>query len=138
MGEAITSWGKYASSISAIIALLTLVLWKPIQNARKRHKQKKADEEEFRKKVLHDLDGIKSVVESTRDDVADLQCDRLNQAHDYWIERGYCPTDTKNVLCKMYKSYHGKDRNHLTVRYEEDILELPNEPQERFTKGETA
>lgn len=100
---------------------LIAIFWKPI-------KVKLAKRGEFQQTVLSKLDSIAG-------DVADLQCDRLNQAHDYYMERGYCPTERKAVLCNMYKSYHGKGRNHLSEHYQEDLLDLPDRPSERKEFG---
>lgn len=119
MQQFVETSGKLAGSISAIIALMGLVLIKPILTMRKKRLAKGQEEREFREKVLAGLDGIK-------DDVGDLQCDRLNQAHDYYMDKGFCPTERKGVLCNMYQSYHSKGRNHLSAHYEEDIVSLPD------------
>ena len=57
------------------------------------------------------------------------------QAHDFYTTRGWCPTSKKDQLCRMYKSYTGKGRNHLSAHYEQDILDLPETPAERDEKG---
>ena len=75
-----------------------------------------------------DLTGAVSVV--NMDDIADLQYERLSQAHDFYTTRGWCPTSKKDQLCRMYKSYTGKGRNHLSAHYEQDILDLPETPAE--------
>lgn len=113
MEQIINDYGKIAASISAIIALAILA-WKTIKRLLDRRGK-------FQKEVLAKLDAI-------GDDVADLQCDRLNQAHDYYMDRGYCPTERKAVLCNMYKSYHAKGRNHLSEHYQEELLDLPDRP----------
>ena len=114
--------GKNAGAIMTIMGLITLVAWKPIKSwfqARiKRAANEREAQAEFQRRVL---DGIKSISE----DVGDLQCDRLTQAHDYYMGLGYCPTATKQVLVHMHKSYRAKGRNHLCDHYEEDILDLP-------------
>lgn len=117
----IIEWGKLAGSVSAIIGLATLIFWKPISKARQRANDEKKASQSFRSTVLEKLDGI-------GDDVGDLQCDRLNQAHDYYVAKGFCATEKKALLCDMYKSYHGKGRNHLSEHYEKDIMSLPDKP----------
>ena len=119
--ETILSAGEVAGAISAVIALLALVLWKPLKAARKRQM-------EYRKAIMEKLDRI-------IDDVADLQYERLSQAHDFYTTRGWCPTSKKDQLCRMYKSYTAKGRNHLSAHYERDILSLPETPAETEEKG---
>lgn len=119
MQQFIETWGKLAQAIGAIIALLTLILFKPIMGARKRRAAEMQVIKEFRVKVL-------AALETIGDDVGDLQCDRLNQAHDYYVEKGCCPTERKAALCAMYQSYHNKGRNHLSAHYEKEIMELPD------------
>ena len=130
--EIINDAGKLAGSISAIFALLTLVLWKPIKNRITKRKtaiieKKKADDmerlenEEFRRRVLEALETIS-------DDVAELQRDRLCQMHDFYTRQGWCPSDKKREIVDWHAKYTKKGRNHLANHYEEDILELPNYP----------
>lgn len=118
--ETILSAGEVAGAISTVLALLALVLWRPLKAARKRRI-------EYRKAIMEKLDRI-------IDDVADLQYERLSQAHDFYTTRGWCPTSKKDQLCRMYKSYTGKGRNHLSAHYEQDILSLPETPEEKEEK----
>ena len=117
----INNAGKLAGSISAVIALLTLVLFKPIKNAIKKRREDRDMQKKFQKLVLEKLDAI-------TDDIADLQYERLSPAHDFYTSQGWCPTSKKEQLCHMYKSYHNKGRNHLSEHYEQDILRLKDRP----------
>ena len=114
---------EYAGYIMAIAGCATALLWKPIKTALDRRKADKEDERKFRRDVLEKLDAI-------TDDVADLQYERLSQAHDYYLDRGWCPTSKKQQLCNMYQSYTAKGRNHLSAHYEKEILELKDNPEE--------
>lgn len=118
--NAIKEWGTVAGAISAIIALL-LVITKPFKAAKERKEAEKKETAAFRQKLMEKLDGIE-------DDIADLQYERLSQAHDYYLERGWCPTSKKQQLCNMYQSYSAKGRNHLSAHYESEILNLRDEP----------
>ena len=120
----INNAGALAGSISAIIALIAALLVKPLKRMRAARRQDHDAAAEFRRTVLAKLDAI-------NDDVADLQYERLSQAHDFYVGRGWCPTSKKNQLCQMYKSYTAKGRNHLSKYYEQEILALAEEPQER-------
>ena len=117
----INNAGKLAGSISAVIALLTLLLFKPIKNAIKKRREDRDMQKKFQKLGLEKLDAI-------TDDIADLQYERLSQAHDFYTSQGWCPTSKKEQLCHMYKSYHNKGRNHLSEHYEQDILKLKDRP----------
>lgn len=121
MEEWINSSGKIAGSISAILALLALVLINPIKRQIAKRKAEQKQRAEFQKTVLAKLDAI-------TDDIADLQYERLSQAHDFYTTRGWCPTSKKAQLCNMYKSYTGKGRNHLSAHYEQEILALDDNP----------
>lgn len=121
MEEWINSGGKIAGSISAILALLALVLINPIKRQIAKRKAERAQMEEFQKTVLKKLDAI-------TDDIADLQYERLSQAHDFYTTQGWCPTSKKAQLCNMYRSYTGKGRNHLSAHYEQEILALADKP----------
>lgn len=120
----INNAGALAGSISAIIALTAALLFKPLKRMLAARRQDHDAAAEFRRTVLAKLDAI-------NDDVADLQYERLSQAHDFYVGRGWCPTSKKNQLCQMYKSYTAKGRNHLSKYYEQEILALAEEPQER-------
>ena len=120
----INNAGALAGSISAILALIAALLFKPLKRMRAARKQDHDAAAEFRRTVLAKLDAI-------NDDVADLQYERLSQAHDFYVGRGWCPTSKKNQLCQMYKSYTAKGRNHLSKYYEQEILALAEEPRER-------
>lgn len=122
----INNAGKLAGSVSAIIALLALVLFRPIKTAIQKRRDEKAAQQKFQADVLAKLNTI-------TDDIADLQYERLSQAHDFYTTQGWCPTSKKEQLCTMYKSYHGKGRNHLSAHYEQDILSLADKPHTAIT-----
>ena len=79
--NAIKEWGAIAGAISAIIALV-LVITKPFKAVRDRKTAEKNETAEFRLKLMEKLDSIE-------DDIADLQYERLSQAHDFYLERGW-------------------------------------------------
>ena len=114
---------EYAGYIMAIAGCAAALLWKPIKSIHAKHKAEKEEERKFRREVLEKLNAI-------TDDVADLQYERLSQAHDFYVERGWCPTSKKQQLCNMYQSYTSKGRNHLSAHYEKEILELKDYPDE--------
>ncbi len=119
--EWINTVGKAAGSIVTILGLISLILIKPLRALARAKKDEAALAREFQKTVLEKLDAI-------NDDIADLQYERLSQAHDFYTAQGWCPTSKKQQLCQMYKSYHEKGRNHLSEHYEQDILSLRDKP----------
>ena len=133
--EWLTDAGTLASAISAVLALLTLVLWKPIKAAITKRKNANAKKEQERKdfenNVMDELKSISNAIRGLSDDVAELQRDRLCQAHERYMKQGWCSPSKKKELCDWHKQYTGKGRNHLTEHYEDDILELPDFPPEK-------
>lgn len=118
----IISWGQVASAIAAILALASLILIKPLRAAAKRRRDAEASRKQFQADVLAKLDLLAG-------DIGDLQYERLAQAYDFYMDRGWCPASKKEQLCQMHRSYKAKGRNHLTDMYEADILALSERPQ---------
>ena len=122
MGRFIKWLAEYAGHITVIVGCAILIFWKPIKSVHDRRKSEKEEERKFRKAVMDKLNAF-------GDDIADLQYERLSQAHDFYIDRGWCPTSKKQQLCNMYQSYTAKGRNHLSAHYEREILELSDHPE---------
>ncbi len=146
MEEQINELGKIAGSVSAIIALLALLLFNPIKKfiKRKRDERRKAKEERrnaemtaareasaFRAEMREGISAINHTLITLTDDIADLQYERLSQAYEYYTSQGWCPGSKKEMLCQMHKSYRAKGRNHLSEHYEDVILGLASKPREQ-------
>ena len=71
---------------------------------------------------------VRTDLEIVKGDTCDLLYDRLTQAHDYNMRKGYCSKGDKMRLCAMHTRYRAMGRNHLVDTYEQDLLELPDEP----------
>ena len=93
-------------------------------------------------KPIHDIkSSVKAVddkVVVVQDDVADMQCDRLNQAYDYYVHKGFCPKDAKDRLSDMCDKYCKRGRNHIAPHYREILLNLPDNPPETRRTPRTA
>lgn len=76
------------------------------------------------------LDRISETLRGVSEDIGDLQYERLSQAQDFYVSRGWCPGAKKEMLLKMHSSYRARGRNHLSEHYEEEILRLPDKPPE--------
>lgn len=128
MEDTVLRAGDIAKAVSAILALLAVILWRPIKAAYKRHKDEQKAEAEFRQMMIARLDSIDSNISALIDDMGDMQYESLAQAHEFYTGQGWCPSSTKQQLCQMHKSYSAKGRNHLSDRYEEEILALREQP----------
>lgn len=64
-----------------------------------------------------------------------LMGDRLAQAHDHWMQKGYCPPLDKHRLVAMHAAYEKRGLNHLTKTYEQDLLTLPDKPPKGGERG---
>jgi hypothetical protein len=63
--------------------------------------------------IISPLKKIGDLVKSQEEDIADILCDRLQQAHDFYCyEQGWCTAADKERLIEMYKKYRDKGRNH--------------------------
>lgn len=120
--------GDIAKAISAIIALLAVVLFKPVRAAIKHHRQERQEQREFRTLMKDKLNRIDDRINALVDDMGDMQYERLAQAHDFYTSQGWCPSTTKQQLCQMHQSYKQKGRNHLSDSYEDEILKLREHP----------
>lgn len=67
-------------------------------------------------------------IKQLTDDVAYLQGDRLNQAHEHYINKGWCTGSKKRELERWYKAYKKAGHNHLADSYIDDIMNLPEDP----------
>lgn len=94
--------GRLTLLVGIITAVLALWRWmaKPLRDAVKR---------------LRLLD----------EDMADLLWDRLQQAHDEAMGRGWCSAADKQRLTALHHRYTARGRNHLAATYETDLLRLP-------------
>lgn len=118
--EWLTNAGAIAGALATIIGLIITVN-KILKAAAKRSQ----DAEKRHKEVLAEIAKLAQRVDA---DIADLQYERLSQAHDFYMDRGWCPGSKKQQLCNMYRSYTQKGRNHLSAHYESEILGLPDKP----------
>ena len=146
--EWINEAGKVAGSISAILALLALILFKPIKahikvkqdkkrrELKQRYEMELEDREtaaEFRREMRDGMNKINQTLETLTDDIADLEYERLSQAYEYYMAQGWCPGSKKEMLCQMHKSYRAKGRMHLSEIFEEEIIRMNSKPRDQTT-----
>ena len=81
------------------------------------------------KKLNEKVDQQNKKIDSQEEDIADVLCDRLQQAHDYYCNvQKWCSAVEKERIVGMYTRYRSKGRNHLADHNEQDILDLPEHP----------
>lgn len=69
-------------------------------------------------------------LDSLDEDTADIIGDRLQESHDFYVyQQKWCPSSEKARLEDMVHKYHRKGRNHLSDRYLEEIIILPEHPE---------
>lgn len=138
--DLINEAGRIAGSVTAVLALISLIFFTPVKNRIRRRKKKREEEilerKKFQCEVTTSLDRINHSLDGLIDDVGDLQYERLSQAQDFYTSRGWCTGAKKEMLCKMHKSYRNKGRNHLSEHYEEEIMRLPDKPPDKKRYGD--
>lgn len=78
--------------------------------------------------VTKPIKALGGKVDTMQGDTDLLMGDRLAQAHDHWMRKGYCPPLDKTRLVEMHARYAKRGLNHLAQSYEEDLLDLPDVP----------
>ena len=104
-----------------ILTLVGELLCKPFRARKKAREEQTA----FRSELTSRLDRISETLRGVSEDIGDLQYERLSQAQDFYVSRGWCPGAKKEMLLKMHSSYRARGRNHLS-----EILRLPDKPPE--------
>lgn len=131
LAEQIIFYGKIAGGISAIIALLALIISPRIKAMVDKRKQHDDEQAKHSAEMLKALNDIQAVLKSLTDDVASLQRDRLDQAHDFYCEQGWIESTRLQALNDWYSSYKAKGFNHLAEHWLQDLEALPSSPPER-------
>lgn len=99
--------------------------WKAYNEKRK---QKEEEQAKQSADVMNALTAVKDTLNSLSDDVAALQMDRLDQAHDYYMELGWIDSRRLKMMSDWYNSYTSKGHNHLVEHWLQDLENLPSSP----------
>lgn len=92
----LTSAGGIAGSISAVLALLTAILFKPIRNIQKRRKQKAIDEAAFREEIRNAIAELKTELTHVKEDIKTDEKDSIRQR--VFAFAGECRRDQNHTL----------------------------------------
>lgn len=119
MLEFLSRYIGYIVGIGAGLAAIYGWVAKPVKEWLKKldgrlSEMQRMDEEQNRKLDLLDKD------------TADLLCSQLTQEHDRAVSRGWCSTNEKERIGKIYSRYKQRGRNHISDHLMDDILNLPS------------
>lgn len=53
--------------------------------------------------------------------------DRIIQAHNYYLDKGYCPIYAKENVKRMYDAYHALGGNDVATRLKDEMMDMPTE-----------
>lgn len=124
--EQIIYFGKIAGAISAIVGVVVLLFSPQIKKIKERRKEN----EERQTQILEKLTSIETQIHVLTDDVAALQMDALEKAHDQFTDQGWIDSRRLAGLTQWYKSYRAKGHNHLAERWLDDMENLASSPSE--------
>lgn len=114
--------------LCALIGIAGLAYKHLIKPAVDRYTDSKVKLNEKLDRMCETITGLESAIKEVGVDVGYLQHDRLQQGHDHWMKRGYCPPGDKENLIDMYDRYISQGRNSLYKSYKQDLLDLPSTP----------
>lgn len=109
-----------------ILTLVGELLCKPFRAREKAREEQTA----FRSELTSRLDRISETLRGVSEDIGDLQYERLSQAQDFYVSRGWCPGAQEGNAAENAFQLRARGRNHLSEHYEEEILRLPDKPPE--------
>lgn len=69
--------------------------------------------------------------EAIGEGVQALLRDRIIQAHNYYMDKGYCPIYARENIKRMYAPYHALGGNDVATDLVDEVIELPTEKKER-------
>ncbi len=113
-----------------VTALITATVSAVISNTLGRNVLKKMDEGERKRDEARAEQATWR--ESIDSGIRSLLRSELIHEHRKWVERGYCPLESKEYVQHTYESYHNLGGNDIGTAMYRDLMELPtNEGLER-------
>lgn len=55
--------------------------------------------------------------------------DRIIQAYNHYLDKGYCPIYARENITNMYKAYHDLGGNGTITELYNKLMDMPTEPQ---------
>lgn len=84
--------------------------------------------EERHEKLRAKFEDMRKEMGTMQDDVADVLGNELENGHRKFMTQGWCSPGEKQHYVDMHKRYSERGHNHLAQHYEEDLLQLPDDP----------
>ena len=97
-----------------------------ILNQRMLENDKKS--EERHEKLRGEFKSMRKEMVTMQDDIADVLGNELENGHHKFMTQGWCSPAEKQHYVELHKRYAERGHNHLAEKYEEDLLELPDQP----------
>jgi flagellar biosynthesis/type III secretory pathway M-ring protein FliF/YscJ len=137
MLDSIIHAGQIAAAISGIIALVTLIIWKPIVRPLiARNKKRAEDEEKFRREMRDGQKTMISRLDALGCDVTNVLRYQLQTSHNEYMRRGWATAAEKNDYNDLYTRYSEEGKhNGLHKQYLVDIVSLPEWQEEKKKAG---
>lgn len=135
--ESLIHAGQLATAISGIIALVTLIVWKPIVRPLIAHNRKRTqDDAAFRREML---DGQKTMISrlgALSGDVTNILRYQLQTSHNEYLRRGWATAAEKQDYQDLYTRYSEEGKhNGLQKQYLVDVVSLPEWQEEKKKAG---
>jgi flagellar biosynthesis/type III secretory pathway M-ring protein FliF/YscJ len=137
MLDSIIHAGQIAAAISGIIALVTLIIWKPIVRPLiARNKKRAEDEEKFRREMRDGQKTMISRLDALGCDVTNVLRYQLQTSHNEYMRRGWATAAEKNDYNDLYTRYSEEGKhNGLHKQYLVDVVSLPEWQEEKKKAG---
>lgn len=87
--------------------------------------QKSAERHE---RLRGEFKAMRKELGTAQDDIADVLGNELEAAYQKFTRQGWCPPAEKHHFVSMHQRYSERGHNHLVQHYEEDLLDLPDDP----------
>lgn len=108
---------------------VALIEWRATKD-RKKEKEYIKEKEQREKELAEEQAKQKARMHAVEKGVQSLLRDRIIQAYNHYVEKGYIPIYGMENVLNMYEAYHGLDGNGTITELVHDLKDLPHEPPE--------
>ena len=131
--ESLIHAGQLATAVSGIIALVMLIIWKPIVRPLIARNRKRAqDEETFRRDMRDGQKKMLSRIDALGSDVTNILRYQLQTSHNEYLRRGWATAAEKQDYQDLYTRYSEEGKhNGLQKQYLVDVVSLPEWQEEK-------
>lgn len=111
------------------------ILQEEIASLRSELRANDAKSEQRHKRIRDDFKEMREELATAQDDIADVLGNELEMWYQKFIKQGWCSPGEKQHYVDLYKRYSSRGHNHLALHYEENLLDLPDDPPENVAAG---